>query len=274
MKVLITGANGFLGSHLLHRLQSKGRDVYALINSGSDNIPSNILTYDYSNIHECQNQFDTVFHLGALIPTNHTDESLLRGLNIEYTEKLTSLFPLATWVLSSSVSVYENCIGVINEDTSVNYSSLYADSKYEAEKIISKQKKYKILRLSSIYGKGMRSNTIIPNYINQARADNEILVYGRGKRFQDYVFIADALNYLEAVETAPNGTYLGVNGTPISNLDLAQAIKNKLGGTIKFLHHENEGKSYIYDNKKTKTALGIKNVTTIVEGIESMMQDT
>ncbi|WP_147407509.1 NAD(P)-dependent oxidoreductase [Reichenbachiella sp. MSK19-1] len=269
MKILITGANGFLGSHLLRRLKSKGKNVSALIHQNQDNIPTDTPLYNYESIQKCSIDFDVIFHLGAFIPALPTNDSQ-SSTNVETTRKLISLYPNTHWIYSSSVSVYENCIELISESTAANFTSEYAKSKFQTEELVTKLNQFKIIRFSSLYGTGMRPNSIIPRYIAQSLQGNVISVYGEGERLQDYLYIEDALDYLESLLDAPNGIYLGVNGTPVSNKSLAHITARLFGSNIDFLKHKNEGTSYTYNNHKTKSILKINKLVSIEEGIAEM----
>src|SRR5690606_21925531 len=99
---------------------------------------------------------------------------------------------------TSTVSVYEGIQDgrLIDESTPVSASTPYALSKLWGEQIVSKQRDFAILRLSSVYGAGMTPHTFIHRIIQQALDTGRITIFGRGDRLQNYIYVDDAANML------------------------------------------------------------------------------
>ncbi|MBS1969217.1 MAG: SDR family oxidoreductase [Bdellovibrionales bacterium] len=176
MKVLVTGANGFLGSWLTRALVKQGHEVYALVRAQSDlselnGVSCNYVYGDITDLDSLYKTFggmDTVFHLAGLIAYKKADRAKMEKINVFGTENVVDAC-LTKGVrrlvfLSSVVAVGAgyNKNQILNEDSEYNVGKLdlgYFETKRKAEKIVLEAHKNKgldcvILNPSTIYGEG------------------------------------------------------------------------------------------------------------------------
>lgn len=158
MNVLLTGASGFLGSHIKAELQ-KDQAVVSIGRSSSNDVRC-----DLSTSRAKLDDIQCVIHAAGkahIYPRTEQEKKAFFDVNVEGTHNL--LFsldsnPISRFVFISSVSVYGLEQGIlIPEDTSLNGKSPYALSKIKAEAIIqswceSKSIPYLILRLPLVVG--------------------------------------------------------------------------------------------------------------------------
>lgn len=176
MKVLITGANGFLGSWLTRRLLSDGHDVSVLIRKNSDLSPlsdskCNYVYGDVTDKNSCAQALrgmNTVFHLAGLILYNPYDREKMERVNVGGTKNIIEacvensvekLVHLSS-VCAIGASFDQN--NILNENSPFNLSHLhlgYFETKRDAEALVvaatkNNQIKSVILNPTTIYGAG------------------------------------------------------------------------------------------------------------------------
>ena len=121
-----------------------------------------------------------------------------------------------------------------------------------------------------MYGNGMKENTIIPNYINQALSNSVIEVWGNGSRKQNYIHVSDVVKYLEAIienfESNNKTIFLGVSKTEHSNFELSKIISNHTKAKVECVN-EDYSTSYMYNNNFTTETLGFEPQVSFNEAI-------
>jgi dihydroflavonol-4-reductase len=175
-KVLVTGANGFLGSWLCKRLLAEGHQVSALVRNGSDlsELDGVKVQYVYGDVTNLQSLMDsfkgheTVFHLAGLIAYKASQRFAMEKVNVVGTQNvLQACQSLGVYDLIYASSVVAVGAGfskaeVLNEDSPYNVGHLnlgYFETKHQAEQMIlkaaqSKLVQAKIFNPSTIYGPG------------------------------------------------------------------------------------------------------------------------
>lgn len=176
MKVLVTGANGFLGSWLTRELVNQGHDVYALVRPKSDiselqGVKCKYLHGDVTDVHSLLEAFkgiDTVFHLAGVVAYKKSDRAQMERVNVQGTQNVVEVcreHKVRKLVYVSSVVA----VGagytpdqVMNENSEYNIHDLdlgYFETKHEAEKIVKKacdrgEIDAVMINPSTIYGAG------------------------------------------------------------------------------------------------------------------------
>ncbi|WP_291515901.1 SDR family oxidoreductase [Bdellovibrio sp. ArHS] len=176
MKILVTGANGFLGSWVTRALVNEGHNVYALVRPKSDlselsGVQCKYVHGDVTDVHSLLEAFkgvDTVFHLAGVIAYKKSQRHLMDKVNVEGTANVVSVcreHKVRRLVyLSSVVAIGAGYTqqDILNEDSPYNISDLnlgYFETKHEAEKIVKRacdkgEINAVMLNPSTIYGAG------------------------------------------------------------------------------------------------------------------------
>lgn len=251
--VLISGIKGFLASNLASFL----KDDYLVYGIGlTSEIFNAFEVFAFSDINNININPDYLVLCHAAVASGNFSPSKeeLFEVNVNVTKTIIEKFPKAKIIYISTASIYDRNTNLIFEKSIDKPQNYYSKSKLLAEKLILKSENAVVFRLSSLYGIGMKENTIIPIYINQALQNNNIEVLGNGSRKQNYIFIEDACNYIkfaiQKFDGLINNVLLCVDKKEYSNLELAQIIAQNTNSNISFLN-EDFSKSLHYDNSLT-----------------------
>jgi len=259
LKILITGIAGFLGKNLIKTLnqhQLYGLDI-------QEGIIDGVPVFSANDLEKIDVQIDVlvIFHAAVASGTMILSNDILYDVNVSLTEKIVTKFKGAFIVYISTASIYDADLALIQEDSTINPQSNYAISKLWSERIILASAKSTIIRLSSLFGNGMKENTIIPNYVNQALSKGKIEVWGKGERMQNYIHVDEACAYVElaidSFQKVQGKVLLAVSKKEYSNAALAQIIAQETNAEIVFNNNDNS-KSLCYNNDFTTDLLGFK----------------
>lgn len=228
--VLVTGAGGFIGSHLCESLAKKGYKVRAIIryNSGNfwgwledssykkniDIISGDIRNYD--SLKSAVNGTDIVFHLAALIgipysyqtPESYMDTNIKGTLNVLQAAKE---FRVKKVVCTSTSEVYGTAQFVpISEEHPINPQSPYAASKAAADFMaLSFYRSFgtpvSIVRPFNTYGPRQSARAVIPSIIIQILSGSKSIKLGTVDSVRDFTFVKDTVDgFISAGEAADN----------------------------------------------------------------------
>jgi NAD dependent epimerase/dehydratase len=200
-RVLVTGAGGFVGSHLVEALVKRGARVRALVHYNSRNdwgmledVPSNIFSKlevvtgdlkDADCVREAVKDRQVVFHLGALIgiPYSYVNPRDVVDTNVNGTLNVLAAAldcEVEKLVHTSTSEVYGTAQYVpMDEDHPVNPQSPYAASKSSADLLaLSFHRSFDlpvgIIRPFNVYGPRQSARAVIPSVITQALSKSSI----------------------------------------------------------------------------------------------------
>jgi NAD dependent epimerase/dehydratase len=251
--VLVTGAGGFIGSHLVERLVDQGAHVRAFVRYNSKGEVGHLSALgfealskldiiagdlrDLTAVTSAMNDIDIVFHLGALIaipysykhPANVVDSNIIGTMNILLAARETKVKRI---VHTSTSEVYGTAMRVpIDESHPLQGQSPYSASKIAADKLAeSFYRSFDLpvvtLRPFNTYGPRQSTRAVIPTIITQALTQDEIYL-GNLDATRDLTYVSDTVEgFLRAGEVhgIEGGTFnLGV-GREVKIGELAQEI--------------------------------------------------
>lgn len=272
--IIISGIKGFLASHLADLL----KDNYIVYGIGKeDENKDGIQVFSSQRIEEITIVPDFLIVCHAAVSSGQTAQSneLLFDVNVGITEKLIRKFSTSKIIYISSASIYDSNNVLIQENSPINPQSEYAVSKLWAEQIVLKTKKGVAIRLSSLFGNGMKENTIIPNYVNQALKNGVIEVWGKGERAQNYIHVNEVCNCIKSAilnfDSVVGKILLGVSEKEYSNDTLAKIIAEKTNSKVIYINEDNS-KSLHYNNNLTCELLGWKPQADFASEIHNYIQ--
>lgn len=221
MKVLVTGADGFIGSHLVEELVKKGYRVKAFVYYNSFNtwgwldtiskdIMANVEIFqgdirDPNGVEEAMKDVEAVFHLAALIaipfsyhsPDTYVDTNIKGTLNVlQAARKLGTKRVLVT----STSEVYGTAQYVpIDEKHPFQGQSPYSATKIGADRLAesfyrSFQLPVTIVRPFNTYGPRQSARAVIPTIITQLLAGKEEIKLGALTPTRDFNYVKDTVN--------------------------------------------------------------------------------
>jgi len=253
MKILITGANGFLGKNLYKKLINLRHNVDLF--DISLKVETDNISFSFNNFKN--RSYDIVFHLASFIPYGKFDRFDFKYIevNLELTREICDSFKDSKIIFASSVSVYGKPLEIITENSPFNNPDFYGMSKLLGEFIVQGHSNFAILRFSSLYGVGMNTKTFIPQIIKNAISTKTITIFGDGSRKQDYLHISEAVDYcINAMYIKENNIFLAVKNVAISNLEVAQEVCKHTEANLQF-DGTDLNPSFLYNNIKTQTKL-------------------
>lgn len=307
MKVLVTGADGFIGSHLTELLLSEGYQVKALSLYNSFNywgwledIPQSpnleIVCGDIRDPHFCKHitrDVECIFHLAALIaipfsyvaPDSYIDTNVKGTLNICQA----ALENNVQRVLCTSTSeVYGTAQYVpINEEHPLQPQSPYSASKIGADAIaMSFYNSFKlplvIVRPFNTYGPRQSARAVIPTIISQIAAGIKEIKLGDITPTRDFNYVADTCEgYLQLAKCEKAiGEVVNIGSNfEISVKDTLELIKDIMQSDVEFVSDTQRlrpAKSEVFrlwcDNSKIRELTGFEPKYSIREGLEKTVE--
>lgn len=216
--ILITGATGFIGSHLLRSLENKDFNIIVLKRSFS-NISRiehllnsskikfyNIDKTDIENVF-VENHIDTVINCVVDYGRNKTEVYDLIQTNLMLPIKILDL------CVKYNVSVFINTDSYYNKDNlPYSYAYHYPLSKKSLNlwlKYFSKQIKIIDVILEHVYGEDDNNNKFIPQMIDRivTKQENEIALT-QGEQYKDFIYVDDVVNaYVKLLEFSENNNF-------------------------------------------------------------------
>jgi UDP-glucose 4-epimerase len=291
--ILVTGAHGFIGAHLIERL-SRIVDVKLLLLSrqARQSTQKNVIclqgelaqiTTDYWQSKDIR-RIDHVFHLGAFTPKTSADaNNISRAIddNISGTHALLQSLPnnLVKLVFASTLDVYAPLANgaVGTESSKIMPNTLYGSSKLFCEDLVTAWAKerncnYAILRYGHIYGPGEEQyGKLIPAVIRNLMANQSPVIYGDGSALRDYLYVEDAVEATiraALIEGCVDAVNI-VRGESVTLRDIVQRLVQLVGAKqkINFLSEKSNGNSLRFDNGRMKKHLGNWSMTNLDDGL-------
>ena len=306
LKVLVTGADGFIGSHLTEMLVRHGAEVTALACYSSfdmlgwlDDLPADVLdslrtvrgdVRDAGFVGRLVQGQDVVFHLAALIaipysyvaPQSYVETNVLGTLNVLEAVRGSTVRRM---VQTSTSEVYGSAITMpITEGHPLQGQSPYSASKIGADMMAeayarSFEVPVAILRPFNTFGPRQSERAVIPTVLRQLLdpACPAVRV-GDVSTTRDFTFVTDTAAAFLAIGTAPGieaGTaYNAGTGTAISVGDLI-ALASGVTGCSKPVEHDegrmrpagSEVRALLADSSRLTGATGWRPGTTLSDGL-------
>ncbi|APO51729.1 nucleoside-diphosphate-sugar epimerase [Bradyrhizobium diazoefficiens] len=211
VNVLVTGASGFIGAHLVARLLSEGSRVTVLTRSSSALPPE---WHDRISVIACDDftetglrrllhaPFDTVFHLAAYgVRPNHRDIDEMIRINVELPATLVRLCTewRARMIMAGTFSEYRSpsTQEPLTEDSPLEQGKLYGSSKAAGGLMASAIAKsngadFRLLRLFKVYGAGEAPHRLLPALVS-GLTKRERVAISAGTQILDFVYIDDVI---------------------------------------------------------------------------------
>lgn len=301
-KVLVTGADGFIGSHLTEMLLEKGYSVRALsyYNSFNDwgwlnNLKHpnlEIVTGDIRDPFLCDHitkDIDTIFHLAALIaipysyiaPSSYVDTNIKGTLNICQAAKNNAVKKI---LITSTSEVYGTAQYVpINESHPKQPQSPYSATKIGADAIAMSfynafDLPVVLVRPFNTYGPRQSARAIIPTIITQIASGKKEIKLGDLTPTRDFNFVKDTCKgFIELSNCdAAIGKEINIcSNQEISMRDTLNLIAKLMNSDVKFIEDQariRPKNSEVFrlwgDNSKIKALTGYQPSYTLEEGLK------
>jgi nucleoside-diphosphate-sugar epimerase len=292
MRVLLTGASGFLGRRVAellagggHEVMSIGRSATAPLVPRATHIVADLTdATQVDRAARTAGEVDSILHLAALVPRNAAEDQATTAFaaNLMGSVHLFSAFgrPGQANVFASTAEVYGLPKGhePISEDTIVRPLSWYAASKAAAETYCRTLERHEemriaILRFTVLYGAGDMIQRAIPNFVGSAVRHEPIRIFG-GEELRDYLHVDDAAQaVVVAWERRLSGTYNVGSGAGISVRDAAGAVLRLAGGSSALEQHPRQkpAADIVLDVTRFREATGLSPARVFPDGLEEQI---
>jgi nucleoside-diphosphate-sugar epimerase len=279
MKILLTGASGFIGNFFLTDIKEK-YSIWAISRSSNlKNIESlNYIPIDFSskfNFESLPKDIDTIIHLAQsknyrLFPEKSLD---IFSVNCSSTIQLLEYgreIGISKFIFASTGSVYSPNINPYKENDKIEPNNFYATTKYISEQLIKSYSDYfdtTILRFFFVYGPNQKG-MLIPNIINSIKEGKTIYLNSKeGMKFTP-TYIDDAVAAIEKSISLRGNNTLNISGNEtISIRKISETIGKLLGREPIFEYKEGKEVNYIADNSLMKSLLQINETTSVEDGL-------
>lgn len=304
-RVLVTGADGFIGSHLVERLIREGAEVHALAiyNSlGSAGWLDTVEPRDRRNlqihfgdvrdeglIRDLLLRADMVFHLAALIaipysymaPASFVDTNVLGTLNVLEACRRNDVRKV---ILTSTSEVYGTPEVIpITENHPLRSQSPYAATKAAADQLgIAYAATYglavTVLRPFNTYGPRQSMRAVIPTILAQMQAGRSEIHLGSLHPRRDFTFIADTVDgFIKAAlaDTSPGEVIQLGTGEAVSVGALVEICRTITGSKARIIESNervrpdnSEVQVLVSDPSRASTRLGWHPQTELLSGLQ------
>lgn len=305
-KILVTGADGFIGSHLVERLIEEGAKVKAFcyynsfnswgwLDSLSPEVKKEVEIFmgdvrDPGSVRSAMNSMDIVFHLAALIaipysyysPESYVSTNISGTLNVLQAAKD---FKTERVLVTSTSEVYGTARYVpIDEQHPKQGQSPYSATKIGADYLTESYFRsfsipVTIVRPFNTYGPRQSARAVIPTIISQLLSGKTSINLGALRPTRDLLFVKDTVEGF--VEIAKSDKTLGeeiniATNQEISIKDLAQKIISLINPSAQIFNDDlrlrpekSEVERLLGSNEKIKKLTNWKQSTSLDEGLSA-----
>jgi len=306
MRVLLTGAAGFLGSHLSDRLIKEGHQVIGMDNfitgnkenlahlAGNQNF--SFIHHDVSNFIFVPGDIDFVLHFASPASPNPASplgypnlpiQTLKAGALGTHNSLGVARAYHAKFLLASTSEIYGDPQEHPQKETyrgnvdPIGARSVYDEAKRFAEALTMAYHRFhnidtRIVRIFNTYGPRMRldDGRVVPNFIQQALLGDPLTIYGDGSQTRSFCFVEDLIEgiYRLMLSDFHEPVNLG-NPNEISILELAELIDDLIGnqsGTVIKIAERlgNDPQRRKPDITRAKTILGWEPKVNFKDGLK------
>jgi len=238
MKILLTGANGFIGRHLLERL-AETDEIYALVRQAPHQ-PLPGIAYIAQDLSQpldtgrLPSQLDAIIHQAALIDTEQFDESLAFRVNVEATWSLlryAAKTDVRSFVHASTGGVYGSSNRPFVESDPFNPMDFYSLTKAQAELAVQAAPGdfHKVV-LRYFFPYGLGTPNPIPRWVQRALSGEPLQVLQSGKPAFNPLHISDAVEATLRTLRLQQSATLNIAGTEITTIQSIGEMAAQMAG--------------------------------------------
>lgn len=251
MKIAVTGANGFVGSHLVRYLSKRKIETVGVVRKGREDVveycggkPKAVDYFSLDSLEDAFTDADAVFHFGGAIS----------GKNVNYKKdyiELSKNVIIASEKAGVGKIIFNSGLGVANYGKKVHATNEYFLAKIKVEELIKESKlNYVIFRPTTIIGSGdemIPSDELTPSIMESLARGQETRIIGSGKEFFQPIWIEDVCEiYFRCLKEHDRKIFDLAGPEKVTFFDYANLIAKILGKElrVRFLDEEESVKIF------------------------------
>ncbi|OEH93043.1 NAD-dependent epimerase/dehydratase family protein [Bacillus solimangrovi] len=302
MKIFVTGAAGFIGSHLCEKLlENEAHSV-----TGIDHLigPTSVPLKHYNvkglnshprfrlieddllsvDLHALLKDVDVIYHLAGIPGVRSswgTDFDPYVANNIIATQRLLETvkdLPIKKFIYTSTSSIYGQKSGKVSEDMLPEPLSPYGVTKLAGEHLCrlyaqSNDIPVVVLRLFTVYGPRQRPDMAFHKFIRQLLTNQPITVFGDGLQSRDFTYIGDCVKGIASIMDNDDaiGRTFNIGGKERATINEMIALLEQLTGEKAIIHQEDalpgEPKHTYANISQAETILNYHPTISLKEGL-------
>ncbi len=225
-RLVVLGASGFIGSHLVAQAETSGRDVVGLSSSDIDLSVAEATEMLASILRSG----DTVVHSAAIAPAKNAAEAAANLIMTDNLVRAAEGLRLGQLVVVSSDAVYGGASGVVTEKTACAPDSFHGVMSLGRELTCAEitTDVFTIVRPAPVYGPGDTHNSYGPNrFTRQVLDDGQISIFGEGVSGRDHVAVEDVASVIvRSMTQLESGVVNVASGQMRSFLEVAEIVRS------------------------------------------------
>ncbi len=288
-KIIVTGANGVIGSQIIKPLKEMGYEIYALSRSEIKNGDAKFIKCDIFNEKEIENAFNSIgpqclIHLAWY----DGEDRVVSNINFDYIDASINLLKYfkqnggTRAVFAGTCFEYDlSNVSCLKESDQLNPTTIYARSKCILNELASLYSEindlsFSWVRIFYVYGANENEKRLIGSLISQLELNQEIVI-SSGKLMRDYMYTGNiAYALVQVLESNVTGNINICSGKGILIKDLVLAFARKLGKEhlVKFVDNAGtQPAAIVGDNSKLKS-IGFQPKFSLEESIDVILGDS